>query len=251
LRLAYWNADGVRGRKLEMEQFLSEHGVDICLLNETHLVAERALNFSNYFCHRTDRPTPGGGTAILVHKGIDHYAVPVSGLQYLEATAIHLVLATGPVKLVSAYLAPTRPFIESDLTDCLSGGILVLVAGDLNAKHKDWNSRLIPARGSLLRDYADRNSCLIYGPDSPTTAPYTHNATPDVLDITVVKDFVLPVNLTVCAALSSDHLPILIDSSCRSSFQNLPDRPDITRMDWAAFQACLENRPLRNPVVVN
>jgi exonuclease III len=102
LRLACWNADGVRGRKLEMEQFLSEHGVDICLLTETHLVAERALSFANYLCHRTDRPTPGGGTAILVQKSIDHYAVPVSGLQYLEATAIHLVLATRPVKLVSA-----------------------------------------------------------------------------------------------------------------------------------------------------
>jgi exonuclease III len=173
LRLAYWNADGVSGRNLELEQFLSEHGVDICLLNETHLVVERALRFANYVCHRTDQPTPGGGTVILVHKGIDHYAVPVSGLQYLEATAIHLVLATRPVKLVSAYLAPTRLLIESDLTECLRGGIPVIMAGDLNAKHKDWNSRLTTARGSLPRDYADRNSCLIYGPDSPTTAPYT------------------------------------------------------------------------------
>jgi hypothetical protein len=99
-------------------------------------VAERALNFANYFCPRTYRPTPGGGTAIFVHKGIDHYALPVFGLQYLEATAIHLVLATRPVKLVSAYRAPTRPMIDSDLTECLSGGIPVLMAGDLNAKHK-------------------------------------------------------------------------------------------------------------------
>jgi hypothetical protein len=72
-----------------VEQFLSEHGVDICLHNETHLVAERALRFANYVCHRTDLSTPGGGTAILVHNGIDHYAVPVSGLQFLETTAIH------------------------------------------------------------------------------------------------------------------------------------------------------------------
>jgi hypothetical protein len=231
LRLASWNADGVRGRKLELEQFLSEHGADICLLNETHLVAERALRFANYVCQRTDRPTPGGCTAILVHKGIDHYAVPVSGLQYLEATAIHLVLATRTVKLVSAYLAPTRPLIESDLTECLSGGIPVLMAGDINAKHKDWNYRLTTARGSLLRDYADKNSCLIYGQDSPTTAAYTHNATPDVIDIVVVKDFALPVHLTVCAALSTDHLPILIGTSYRSSFHNLPDCPYFTRMD--------------------
>jgi hypothetical protein len=113
------------------------------------------------------------------------------GLQHLEAIAIHLVLATRPVKLVSAYLAPTRPLIESDLTECLSGGIPVLMAGDLNAKHKDSNTTLITARCSLLRGCADRNSCLTYGPNSPATAPYTHNATPDVLDIVVFKGFVL------------------------------------------------------------
>jgi hypothetical protein len=211
LRLACWNADGVRGRKLELEQFLSEHGVDICLLYETHPEAGRALGFANYVCHRTDRPTPGGGKAILVHKGTDLYAMPVFGLQYPEATAKHLVLATRPVKLVSACHSPTRPLIESDLTECLSGGIPVLMAGDFNAKHTDWNSTLITARGSLLHDYADRNSCLIHGPDSPIMAPYTHNATPDVLDTAFVKNFILLVHLTVCTALSSDHLPTLID----------------------------------------
>jgi hypothetical protein len=36
LQLAYWNADGVRVRKLELDQFLSEHGVDICLLDERY-----------------------------------------------------------------------------------------------------------------------------------------------------------------------------------------------------------------------
>jgi exonuclease III len=147
LRLTCWNADGVRGRKLELEQLLSEHGVDICLLNETHLDSVRALRFANFVCHRTDRPTPGGGTEILVRKGIDHYAVPVTGWQYLEATAIHLVLATRPVKLVSAYLSPKRPLMKSDLTECLRGEIPVLMAGDLNAKHTDWNSRLTTARG--------------------------------------------------------------------------------------------------------
>jgi exonuclease III len=81
LRLAYWNSDGVRGRKLELEQFLSEHSVDMCLLNETHLESVRVLRFANYVSHRTDRPTRGGGTVIFVCRGIYHYAVPVSGLQ--------------------------------------------------------------------------------------------------------------------------------------------------------------------------
>jgi len=36
LRLAFWNADGVLGRKLELEHFLIQHGVHNCLLRERH-----------------------------------------------------------------------------------------------------------------------------------------------------------------------------------------------------------------------
>jgi hypothetical protein len=98
---------------------------------------------------RTARPR-GEAQQSLSTGGIDHYAVPVSGLQHLEATVIYLVLATSPVKLT--YLSPTRPLIESDLSECLSRGFPVLLAGDLNAKYTDWNSRLTTARGSFLRD---------------------------------------------------------------------------------------------------
>jgi hypothetical protein len=75
----------------------------------------------------------------------------------------------------------------------------------------------------------------------------TDNATPDVLDTVIVKDFVQPVHLSVCSALSSDHLPILIDTICRTSFQNLLDRHDFPRMEWGAIQAWLEDRFLGNP----
>jgi hypothetical protein len=115
---------------LELEHFLSENAVDICLLNETHLVAQRALTFANYICHRTNRSPPGGDRVILIHKGIDKCAVPVSELQYLEATAVHLVLATRPVNHLSSYFAPTRPLIESVLNEYPSGGIPVIIAGD-------------------------------------------------------------------------------------------------------------------------
>jgi hypothetical protein len=75
-------------------------------------------------------------------------------------------------KILAVYLSPCRPLIKSDLAACLSGGIPVLMAGDLNAKHVDWNSRLTTVRGKLLRDYTDRHSSLIHGPDSPTTVSY-------------------------------------------------------------------------------
>jgi hypothetical protein len=71
------------------------------------------------------------------------------------------------------------------------------MAGDLNAKHVDWNSRLNTRREKPLRDFADENSCLIFGPDTATTNPYNPSATTDVLDIVFsgVSDFVLCTNL--------------------------------------------------------
>jgi hypothetical protein len=113
--------------------------------------------------------------------------VPVLGLTHLEATAIQVTLTGRPVKILAAYLSPSRPLIGADVTACFDGGLPVLMAGDLNAKHVDWNSRLTTKRGNLLRDYADGNSCLIFGRDTPTTNPYNAPATPDFLDIVITR----------------------------------------------------------------
>ena len=80
--------------------------------------------------------------------------------------------------VLAVYLSPSRPLIGADLTACFGGELPVLIAGDRNAKHVELNSRLSTRRRKLLRDYADENSSLIFGPDNPTTNPYNSSATP-------------------------------------------------------------------------
>jgi hypothetical protein len=99
LRLACWNGDGVRGRKLELDHFLRQHEVHIYILSETILNPGQAFRLDNYICHRADSPTAGGGTVILVRFGITHHSVPVLGLTQLEATTILVVLDGRPVKI--------------------------------------------------------------------------------------------------------------------------------------------------------
>jgi hypothetical protein len=147
--LVCWNADGVCGRKHELDHFLGQHGVDICLLTETHLNAGKVFQMANYVCNRTDWLTEGGGTAILVRCGIDHHAVPMQSLVHLEATAIQAMLASKLVKILAIYLSSSWPLIASDLSACLGCSIPVPMASDLNAKHMDWNSRLVTKRGRL------------------------------------------------------------------------------------------------------
>jgi len=151
--------DGVRAINLELENFLSHDGVDICLLNETLLNP----GLANYARHCTDRQTAAVGTAILVRRGIVHH---------LEATAIQVSLEGKPVIDFEAYLSPSRQLIVADLTACFGGRLPVFLAGDLNAKHVNWTSRLSTRRRKLIRDYANENPCPIFGPVCPTTNPY-------------------------------------------------------------------------------
>ena len=185
--------------------------------------------------------------AILVQRGIS----PVPSLTQLEATAIQTDLAGRLVKIIAAYISPSRPLIGADLEACFGGGLPVLLAGDLNAKHADWNSRLSTTRGKLLRDYADSYSSVNFGPDSPTTNPYIPSATPDVLDIVITRDFKTPIDLTSSSALSSDHLPVFVDTRCRSPFHCPSDRPHVRRTNWANFQAQLESKIPLNLELLN
>ena len=104
-------------------------------------------------------------------------------------------------------------------------------------EHVDWNSWLTTRRGKLPRDYADENSYLIFGPDTPTTNPYKLSATPDVLYIKITNKLSRSVYLHSCSVLSSGHLLVLIDTAFRSSFHHPPDSPAVRRTDWANFHS--------------
>ena len=193
MRLACWNA------KCAVESLnwsiFSTSTVSMFVLNEAFLKPGQVFRLVNYVCYCTDRLTAWGGTTILVRRSIVHHSVPVPGLARLEATAIQVTMAGKTAKILAPYLSPSCPLIGADLT-CFCGGLPDLMAGDLNATHVDWNSRLSTRRGKFLRDYADENSCQVFGPDTPTTNSYNPSATPDVLGIVTTKSLSSQVSLT-------------------------------------------------------
>jgi hypothetical protein len=96
----------VRDRKLEVGQSFSQQGADICLLNETYLKSCRTLRFTDCLAPDTDGPIMAAGTALLVRKGRGHHALPVSGMQHLEATSIHPVLAPDQLIPIGRWTTP-------------------------------------------------------------------------------------------------------------------------------------------------
>ncbi|GFQ98496.1 hypothetical protein TNCT_263661 [Trichonephila clavata] len=94
LRIASWNANGVSSHKIELQDLINKHSLDIILIQERHLrpgVNFKIPNFSTFRNDRTPIPThPTGGTAILIKSSLKHHHIPTPLLGAVEATAVDL-----------------------------------------------------------------------------------------------------------------------------------------------------------------
>ncbi|GJQ66094.1 hypothetical protein Trydic_g4170 [Trypoxylus dichotomus] len=149
----------------------------------------------------------GGGIAILVKSTIEHHADLALDLTNIEATAVTVNLATGPVKLFAAYKAPNKQLLEDDLSEIFDTRRAVILTGDFNARHPSWNSRRTNASGTCLRRFADDLHLLVDATAEPMI--YPHNGQPDVLDIV------------------SDHNQVLLQpGQAAPEDEDPPDAPD-------------------------
>ncbi|GFU99395.1 putative RNA-directed DNA polymerase from transposon BS [Trichonephila clavipes] len=111
LRIAAWNANGVRSRIIELRDFINKHSLDIILIQETHLRPGVSIRVPNYTLYRNDRQTqniPSGGTAILVKSSLKYHHIPTPTLGAAEATIVVLTPAGRKPITHSFYLHPTH-----------------------------------------------------------------------------------------------------------------------------------------------
>ena len=71
LNLMFWNCQGVRSKRKELELYLKENDFDIIALNETLLTKKINFQIQGYDTIKSDRSTGhGGGVAFLVKHGL-------------------------------------------------------------------------------------------------------------------------------------------------------------------------------------
>lgn len=183
--------------------------------------------------YRNDRIRLGGGTAIYVRLGLEHSQLDLPSTPSLEATAIIInTNSLGPVKIISSYAQPKTKFTPVDFDAILQQDNLpLIVIGDLNAKHRDWNSRVTNARGKALRDYAINNFLNTIAPVTPTH--YHHlGYRPDVLDIAILRGINNHNDLSTLQELSSDHFPILLEVFDEAAEE---DEVTLSSTNWVEF----------------
>ena len=141
-------------------------------MGETKLNNKLKVAFQNYTIIRTDRlnSTQGGGTAILVNKNIPFKQLHFKNVpneNTLESTAIQIsCLRNKKLIIASLYAAGNN---NINITHCNSYFIL---AGDINARSKDWSDAATNSRGGYLTNWLNTNSINLrlsfYPPSEPT-----------------------------------------------------------------------------------
>ncbi|GJQ72213.1 hypothetical protein Trydic_g3304 [Trypoxylus dichotomus] len=90
----------------------------------------------------------------------------------METTAVQIHTARGVVEIHSCYGLPGSVLSEADFRAVFGAGHPTILAGDLNCKHKSWNSKTTNTRGRQLAKTANKYDLTVEGPEEDTyTSP--------------------------------------------------------------------------------
>ena len=109
LRIVHWNAEGVRQKKLELQQFLKVQKIDICCIQETHLNNTHRFSIRGYEIHRVDRADrPKDGVLTLVKTSIPSTEVQRSEKADTEYITVKLILPDRNLTICNLYSPPNK-----------------------------------------------------------------------------------------------------------------------------------------------
>nr|XP_012150422.1 PREDICTED: uncharacterized protein LOC105663766 [Megachile rotundata] len=154
------------------------------LLSETKLNHHHKIEFKNYNFIRNDRKDAkrAGGTGILIRKNIKFKHIPNNSNEppkSLESSTIKLKLHNVNLFLIAGYATSNckKEFIKEpdDLFKSLKlhkSENFYLLAGDLNAKHKNWGNPINNSRGTSLNKWIQDNTIQYRTSLLSTTVPW-------------------------------------------------------------------------------
>ncbi|GJQ88772.1 hypothetical protein Trydic_g5791 [Trypoxylus dichotomus] len=188
----FWNAQGIAKKKNEVRAFITDNEINVALLSEAFLNASHTFNIPNYTTYRTDRNTkPGGGTAILVRKEIKHHSIGTNMTKWKLLVYIYIHTRRGIIALHAAYSSPQDDIEKADIDAVFNFHHPTILAGDLNSKHPQWNSKTLNRKGKQLKKNSDERNL---SGDAPTKDTHIHAPTglTNVLDLVILKNVTTP-----------------------------------------------------------
>ena len=221
LNILFWNCQGIRPKRKELELYIRENEFDIVALNETFLNEKLTFKIPGYDTIRNDRSTgQKGGVAFLVKHGLvinkEYRNNDFSIITENEALAINLDLSDNQnVTLATIYCPNGNPNLSLFQTiNNLSDNVMFV--GDFNSKLESFGCAHRNPSGPML---------LIYLNSDEQTHMDRAKGSTDILDMAFISPNLAKhdIQFQIGDDLSSDHLPIEISIDTplhRNTFTN-------------------------------
>lgn len=245
LKIAVWNANGLTQHGQEIKMFLQNQKIDIMLISETHYTNKSYLKIPKYNIYDTKHPdgTAHGGAAIIIRSSLKHHEIDKHYKDYLQATSIVVEDWRGPIVFSAVYCPPKHRIKKREFEEFYNMlGQRFIAAGDYNAKHYHWGSRLITSRGRELMKAMQSNNLQQLSTGQPTYWPTDRRKLPDTIDFCVTKGIARNyMSAESCMDLSSDHSPIILTVGTKVIIKPKTATLFNHKTDWVQFRNRVHN----------
>ena len=225
----FWNCQGIRPKRKELELYLKENVIDIIALNETFLNKKINFRISGYDTIRNDRSAgQRGGVAFLVKHGLiinkEYRNSDFNIITENEALAINLELSNNQNLTLATIYCPNGNPNFSLFQSINNLSTYVMFVGDFNSKLEPFGCAHINPSGPLLKNIQKQLDLIYLHNDEHTHMDRAKGST-DILDIAFISRNLAKhdIQFQIGDDLGSDHLliKILIDTPPhRNTFTN-------------------------------
>lgn len=240
LKIVTWNANGLHNHLSELNLFLKNENIDICLVSESHNTKQSYINIKGYAKYNAYHPRnlARGGVTIFVKEKIKHHEYSKIETEQMQVVTVSVLINNKPCNISSIYCPPRHNSTANEFIDLLKTlGPCFIIGGDFNAKNVYWGSRLTTKKGKELLIAGRYMKCEFHSGNKPTYWPTDPNKLPDIIDFFISKginsNHVLMHNSN---DLSSDHSPVVM--IINDNILEKPHPPSLinNKTNWYLFQ---------------
>ena len=202
------------GKKVELQQFLGEHAVDVCCIQETHLKNTHRFFIRGYEVFRQDGENkPKAGLITLVRNNILAAETQSSSQANLDTEFLGVKLVL-PDKSVTVFNLNSPPDKWIQLDPIPVDPHSWVITGDFNSHSPSWGYQELNRKGENVENWTSINQLiLINRPDDPPTF-YSRSSrtisTPDLAFATDDRHSIAQKEVSSQLG-GSDHRPAIIN----------------------------------------
>ena len=248
LNIMFWNCQGIRPKRKELELYLTENSIDIIALNETFLNKKYTLKVPGYDTIRKDRSTGvRGGVAFLVKHGLvvnkEYRNEDFNIITENEALAINLELSNNQNLTLATIYCPNGNPSSSLFHAIFNLSDNVMFVGDFNSKLESFGCAKKNTSGPMPKTIQNKLDLIYLNNDEHTHMDRANGST-DILDMAFVSPnlAIHDIQFQIGDELGSDHLPIeiSIDTSPHRNTYTNHTKYKFDQTDREVFESTLE-----------